>query len=243
MRAFFNFAITTTIVSMLVTVAWGVQWEQDLPSSGDNKTPRQTRSDVFTALDANKDGVLTEAEATTESRAQFFRQLRQAADQDGDGRVTRAEYLSVRRLSLTGNPVEQEQNPTAAAFLFVLDIDRDGALSAAEIAIASERILTLDADGDGGVSAGELQTAGQLAVEALAHEDRAAREIAVLFAEFDKDHDGQISLAEAPDQMRKAFNHLDIDSDGAISLEEFSHALRSANEDSVGQVDDSQDRG
>lgn len=228
MRVSIFLTSVAAVVMMAATAAWAVRWEQQLAADDPSDNNPQVRTDVFARFDANADGVLTAADVSTDGQERFFAQLRQAADQDGDGQVTRKEYMSVQRISLTDEPTETEQNPTAAAFMHVLDIDRDGGLSTAEIAIAAERIRLLDSDGDGSVSPEELSAMGRQAVEILANEDRADREIAALFTSFDKDHDGQVTLGEAPIRMQRAFNHLDSDGNGAISLEEFSHALRSA---------------
>ncbi len=240
MRLCFNLSLAVLALLLQASFALGMQ-EQDQSANGAGAAGQQ-RTDVFTRMDANGDGVLTEADAVSEGRKVFLLQLRQAADANGDGRVSRQEYQAVQRLSLTDEPGKTEQSPVAAAFLFVLDVDRDGALSSAEIAIAAERLRMLDADNNGEVSAEELQAAGELAVESLANEDRAAREIAALFAEFDKNHDGQITLPEAPPNMQKAFDRLDVDANGNISLEEFSHALRRVSQSEDNQSDDNSRR-
>ncbi len=239
MQSFIHLTIVALTLFAAVTAAWAVNWEQDPTFPPTNGEANQLRTDVFDRLDSNGDGVLTAADGTTDGRAKFFAQLRQAADGNGDGRVTREEYAAVQRISLMEEPVATEQNPTAAAFMLTLDIDRDGGLSSAEISIAADRLLTLDANGDGDISPEELNTAGQIAVEILANENRADREIAALFAQFDKDHDGQIGPGEAPERMRRVFEQLDIDANGTISLEEFSHALHHARRefDSAGEGD------
>ncbi len=58
-----------------------------------------------------------------------------------------------------GNPHAQ-QRPPAPPVIAALDADRDGTLSADEIAIAADSLATLDLDGNGELTSDELRPEG-----------------------------------------------------------------------------------
>jgi Ca2+-binding EF-hand superfamily protein len=113
-------------------------------------------------FDADKDGRLTRAEVP-----ERFQGLFERADANKDGVLTAAEIRE--------SAVQQNQSSAAArggaegrgrgefAFpdplLTALDTDRDGTLSASEIAAAAKALLTLDRNADGQLTADEMQPA------------------------------------------------------------------------------------
>jgi Ca2+-binding EF-hand superfamily protein len=129
-------------------------------------TGRKTDEQVFEALDADRDGVLTEGEISQAPT------LLLAKDQDDDDCVTLDEFKPAdngmmvpaalapareRPLAGVSNLLVDGAGPLFAARLVRrYDRDRDGKLSAEESGLAPDRFRALDADGDGKLSPEEL---------------------------------------------------------------------------------------
>ena len=88
----------------------------------------------------------------------------------------------------------------------VLDADKDGELSADEIANASTALLTFDQDGDGVLSRDELQPPRPPRGEGFVEH----------VMSFDKDGDGLVTKAEMPERMQRLLERGDTNGDGAI---------------------------
>ena len=127
---------------------------------------RKTDDLVFAALDADRDGVLSESELLDAPA------LLLAKDQDDDDCVTLDEFTppDAARMAAVTLPTVPERPLAAASTLLVdgagplvgprlvrrYDRDRDGKLSPAEAGLTPERFKALDADGDGKLSPDEL---------------------------------------------------------------------------------------
>lgn len=126
------------------------------------------------AVDANKDGVITRAEAAAHPRlAQRFDQL----DKNRDGRLTADER------PMTGRGKQAKQR---GAGWMGLDADKDGRVSRAEAAARpqlAQRFAEMDADKNDYLDKGDFQAR------------RSARR-AEFFAKADTDRNGQLSRAE-----------------------------------------------
>ena len=117
-----------------------------------------------------------------------------------------------------------------------LDTDRDGKLSAAEIASASSSLMTLDADSDGELTVGELRPqskhrdgrkrrGGSSRHRRDGPTDRRPRPFdANVYSEriltFDKNGDSQVSTDELPDRMKSLMRIADSSKDGVLDIEE-----------------------
>lgn len=99
----------------------------------------------------------------------FFSELLAAADTDGNGRITEAEFTDAAQLRLRNNPkgFELIARPWAEAVVDVADVDGDGMVDVDEWARvlramgasdrnAAEQAARVDADGDGEVSVEEV---------------------------------------------------------------------------------------
>ncbi len=106
----------------------------------------------FAAVDADKDGKITQAEIDTYRAAQT-----KALDLDGDGLMS-AEELTAMQMKGVQARVEQR----VKAMIDRMDGDKDGKLSAAELAqrpVPAMMFDRLDADKDGALSEAEIAAA------------------------------------------------------------------------------------
>ena len=104
--------------------------------------------------------------------------------------------------------------------VIALDKDKDGALSAEEIAGASAALLTLDKDADGKLSAEEIRPAMQQRGES-------PHQIAERTLEsFDKNKDKKITADELPERMKAMIGRADADKDGAVTEEELEKMIQ-----------------
>ncbi len=106
-------------------------------------------------------------------------------------------------------------NPVLAA----LDTDKNGTLSAAEIALASKSLLKLDKNGDGVLTSDELRASipPTASGSTTSNSDEAAR----MFQSRDTNGDGKLSKDELPTQMKDRLEQLDQNGDGSIDKTEF----------------------
>ena len=131
-----------------------------------DNTARKTDDLVFAALDANRDGVLSEAEIN-EAMAMLL-----AKDQDDDDCITIDEFTPPDAPMLAVAGLAQPERPLAAASTLLVDgtgplfgprlirrydRDRDGKLSQQELGLTPELFRALDTDGDGKLDAEELR--------------------------------------------------------------------------------------
>lgn len=114
----------------------------------------------------------------------------------------------------------QRANPLLQA----LDNDKNGELSATEIAAAPTALKTLDKNGDGKLGADELrppQPEGQRGGPRA--NDNA--EAVTRFMANDKNGDGKLSADELPERMKRIVARADADKDGFATKEEIAQAL------------------
>jgi hypothetical protein len=104
--------------------------------------------------------------------------------------------------------------------MIALDKDKDGALSAEEIADASAALLTLDKDGDGKLSAEEIRPAMQQRGESPHQQAERTLEA------FDKNKDKKITADELPERMKALIERADADKDGAVTEEELEEMIK-----------------
>lgn len=171
------------------------------------------RYDRFmTFFDANKDGVVSQAEFA-QSSAERFRKM----DVDANGTISPDEfsqYLQERRR-------QRKQEKFAK-----LDANTDGVVSLEEYlafnrARAEQRFRALDKDTDGFVSAKDF------AESRRGNRKHAGKRI---FSRLDGNNDGQISQEESQAAWLQWFTRLDINGDQTVTVDEIreAHANRRA---------------
>lgn len=99
--------------------------------------------------------------------------------------------------------------------LQALDLNRDGTLSANEIAVASASLLTLDRNGDGTLTNDELSSRPE---NAGASSDELLKQL----MSFDKTDKGYLVPADLPERMQGFFVRADANRDGKVTPEEIS---------------------
>ena len=189
---------------------------------------------------AGQKGYVVEKDLTGPGAVQFqlLRTLFDAADANGDGKLTKAEFDAFfdmqdefRALSLAVTPTVQ--TPT----LFqLLDDNRDGRLSVREFRTAWDRLIALEPPGSEvftkaaiqpTVSIRLLQTFDRFAANQIQFERDSANQNRVpvpqkgplWFRKMDRNGDGDVSRNEFLG-TREEFDAIDTDHDGLISLEE-----------------------
>lgn len=191
------------------------------------------------SFDLDFDGRFSEAELRLDTRLSYYSNpaVMAALDTDGDGMMSEVERRAGRRAQFE---LEQRvlEDLGARVLLPRFDLDRDGALSAAERASAG---AGYDADGDGVVSDEEWARAGLAAGErayervdeAMKAELPASRPIADPSAEaFDLDGDGRMDAEET-----RAWHDAVIAARRAVDSERYRAVARDRDLNGDGSVD------
>ena len=149
-------------IALLVSITAGaVLSAQTTPSDG----PRGPRRGgpggrgpghpIIRALDADKDGVVSAAELANASAAI------KVLDTDGDGAVSASELRPARPADAPTPPAgatsRGDRPHPVMPVMLALDANKDGALSASEIANATASLKALDANKDGQLTRDELR--------------------------------------------------------------------------------------
>ncbi|NBP23235.1 MAG: hypothetical protein EBU81_01485 [Proteobacteria bacterium] len=107
-----------------------------------------------------------------------------------------------------------------------LDTDKDGELSAAEIANAPAALKTLDKNKDGKISQEEVRPnfpeGGRGGPRGANNTEALDRMMA-----FDKNGDGKLSSEELPERMRNMLERADSNKDGFLTRDELGQAMNS----------------
>ncbi|HEY4359313.1 MAG TPA: EF-hand domain-containing protein [Acidobacteriaceae bacterium] len=137
------------------------------------------------------------------------------ADANHDGKLTADEIRGLSTHQVMPVGIAPTPGRAAGAFrldplLNALDSNHDGAISAAEIAVATDSLLTLDKNANGEITADEMRVRQQTPEERADH----------MLDEWDTNKDGRIARAEAPDRMAAQFNSFDANGDGFLDRDE-----------------------
>src|SRR5438034_6508034 len=176
----------------------------------------QDAAELFSKLDANKDGYVTPDEVQESQKALYERMLRNA-DKDGDKKLSKEEFLAglkpddAPKTPLAGGqafgPPGGKAKGDPRQFFDRLDANKDGKLSKDELPEQMrERFAQLDGNGDGFVSPeefgrGAAQAFGKRPPGAPTTPAQAQREtFEGLFDRTDSNSDGKLTKDEIPEE-------------------------------------------
>lgn len=236
------------VVAAVASPAWA---EADPEANPTKKTtsrvaqPDAARNDLFTRLDADRDGRLT-ADELPPAKRKLFKRLLRTADDDRDGQLTKAEFTAGLRPTLPPRPLEAKQPsefPGAdqlKKLIAELDANGDGRIVPKEVPekhqpLFKQALSRADQDKDGKLSRQEISRSGRQLLQLAVRNERGPRTQNPrrrgqnLFRRFDADQDGKVTLDEIPkprrEALQKVFKEADRDSDQALNLREFLAAL------------------
>jgi Ca2+-binding EF-hand superfamily protein len=197
---------------------------------------RADHAKFFKRLDTNSDGTLTKAEIGTE-RARFFERLVRIGDKNDDGQLTTGEFTAALSRVPGSNAEPANDRPQGRPqfdprrMFARLDRNQDGKLTVKEVPEQARPLVQ-----------GWLRRAGKKEGEAITREELAklmtgrpgfgrppfggAAFVKGLIKRLDRDGDGKLSKAEAPERMRENFSRIDRNNDGQIDERELGAVAR-----------------
>jgi Ca2+-binding EF-hand superfamily protein len=140
--------------------------------------------------------------------------------------------MTVSAMALMAQPPEGRRGgrggfPRFSPLFAALDADKDGEVSASEMANATKALLSLDADGDGALSMEEMRPRmpegrgfGEGRERGPGPGGPSGPDMVAALMEFDANKDGKLSKDELPERMQGILARGDSDKDGMLSKEE-----------------------
>jgi Ca2+-binding EF-hand superfamily protein len=191
--------------------------------------PRPDGSDelvqTLMAFDKNHDGKISKDELPERIQG-----LLERGDTNHDGFLTVDEIRAVAKAQAAQSDVQPEgegregRGPRPDPLFNALDRNRDGTISADEIARAPESLKTLDRNSDGQLTEDELRPAP---FQGRGRGGNPDEMLTRLFSQFDKNNDGKISREEAAGgPLEDIFDRADRNNDGFLTRDELRTALQ-----------------
>lgn len=201
------------------------------------KAPTPDVNTLFQQLDADSDGQVAENEVG-EDRIRLFKRLLRKADKDGDGKLSRAEFVAGLQEERPQPPADGPNPQGNERRRQFLEADPE------------ELFKRLDANGDGKVELEETPEQAREGLKRFFEQADANRDQSLSLDEFRKGHEYVRTLAGAntpPNAQNRGaapgdaalFKALDADGDGTLSAEELAAAtaaLKKLDRDGDGQI-------
>lgn len=216
-------------------------WPDRAGAAGDGNDGPGDAGRVFARLDRNRDGVI-DFEEMRHARDRWVLRV----DRNGDGRISRDEFLTAPPHGPNGQVSPLHRTRRARVFARI-DMNGDGYIDAAEREASLKRwFARRDADGDGRLSYGELQAARKrwLAWRGTGPEPRQAERGGAPqakpgsrrgIARFDRNADGAVSFAELSAARAGRMEAIDRNGDGRVSYDEFVNSARGGAKGRIGR--------
>jgi Ca2+-binding EF-hand superfamily protein len=212
---------------------------------------QQMSGQFLERLDRNGDGVIQREEVPEQAQERLqplFDQLGKDGIRISELQARAGEMLGRTQAESAGQPTVAQAPASSLPtpeFVRVLDTDADARLSRKELAGLAARFDRLDRNSDGqldvseilgerseGPSDGRLKDMKAARPSSPPREpesggtgDKPSGEVSQLFQRADRDGDGTISEAEAPERLKQRFSQVDRNGDGRITVEEAGEAL------------------
>jgi Ca2+-binding EF-hand superfamily protein len=179
-------------------------------------------------MDANQDGVIERAE--WKGPPERF----DAVDADRDGKITEAEVKKAFAAMGEGRGEGRWMDKNADAAFRRFDADEDGRITAEEWKARPETFGLLDANKDGAITRDELTPKGPARGRGGNRPDlRSGKDSAHFLEKYDGNRDGQVTKEEFPHERR--FSEIDADGNGVLSDAEIKDSMdRIRNEEEYG---------
>lgn len=222
----------------LVAPSWILAQE-----NSETKAPLPNVNELFQQLDANSDGQVADDEVS-EEHSRLFKRLLRKADKDGDGKLSRAEFVAGLREERPQPPADGRPNP-----------QRNEGLRRFAQADPEQIFQRLDANGDGKLELDEMPEPARQGLRRFFEQADANRDKSLTLEELRKGQENLRRLTginpptktqtpNAPNRGPGAgdgalFGALDANGDGAISSEELAAAadsLKKFDRDGDGQI-------
>jgi Ca2+-binding EF-hand superfamily protein len=211
--------------------------------NSETKPPLPDVNELFQQLDANSDGQVADDEVSDE-HSRLFKRLLRNADKDGDGKLSRAEFLAGLQEERPQPPADGRPGP-----------QRNEGLRRFAQADPEQVFQRLDANGDGKLELDEMPEQAREGLRRFFEQADANRDQSLSLEELRKGQEylRRLTGAGAPPNAQTAnpanrgagpadgalFGALDANGDGAISSEELAaaaDALKKLDRDGDGQL-------
>jgi Ca2+-binding EF-hand superfamily protein len=194
--------------------------------------PNQSYLPLFEQADPDNKGYIEEKNLLG-PQFQFLRVIFDVVDRDGDGKVTKQEFINYFELqkSFTSVPLILTHLTQTPSLFSLIDTDGDGRLSVRELRNSWNRLKDLEPAGTEHITRSALRphvtvrfvrvNQNLLAVAGTNYNPNVQTPTKgpLWFRKMDRNSDGDLSRSEFPGRPEE-FNKLDLDHDGLISLEE-----------------------
>lgn len=224
--------VTSCVVLALAAAPAGLLADDSSKPADADSAAQSGPAALFDKLDANLDGQVTTDEVPEEQK-QLFDRLVRKSDADGNGQLSKEEFVASLADTRPERPDDAPQaGPAAAAdpeVMFArLDANGDGKIVVDEVPEPlRERIRNLlaraDKDNDSALSRDEFRAVTQ---PSPVTPPTTPEEMIQRLKQADADGDGKLSFEESPPRLQENFDLIDTNKDGFLDDQEILQRLQ-----------------